>query len=75
MVKELNCESMKLIADLLKTFMPEGWAFTLLTFETNTAVGKIEYISSAERESMKETMRAMIEKWDKSEDLLNINPN
>lgn len=75
MVKELNSESMKLIAELLKTFMPEGWAFTLLAFETNTQIGKIEYISSAERETMKETMQSIIDKWNNSKDLLDFNPN
>lgn len=65
MVTELNDEAMRLMAELLKTFMPPGWAFTLLTFETNQVAGKVNYISSAERESMKETMQAMLDKWNR----------
>ena len=75
MVSELNDDAMKLIADLLKTFMPPNWGFTLLTFETNQIAGKINYISSAERETMKETLKAMIDKWDAIEDFKNPNLN
>lgn len=76
MKKEIDTEAMRLIADLLKTFMPPNWGFTLLTFETNTEAAKIRYISTAERERMKGTMRAMLEKWGATDEFKkNLNDN
>ena len=75
MKKELEDESMRMIAELLQTLMPENWGFTLLTFETNNDAAKVLYISSAERESMKGTMQTMLDKWNRGEDFTNPNLN
>ena len=75
MKKQLDNESMRLIADLLQTFMPEGWGFTLLTFETNNDAARVLYISSAERESMKGTMQTMLDKWNRGDDFVKPNLN
>lgn len=76
MKKEIDTEAMRLIADLLKTFMPPNWGFTLLTFETNNEAAKVNYISTAERERMKGTLRAMLEKWDATDEFRkNLNDN
>jgi hypothetical protein len=75
MKKDLGPEAMQLIAELLKTLMPPGWGFTLLTFETNGIAEKILYISSAERDSMKITMETLLDKWNTGDEFLTINPN
>lgn len=75
MKDNLNHHDMRMIAELLKTLMPPNWAFTLLTFETNTQAAEVLYISTAEREDMKGTMQTMLDKWQAMEDFKNPNPN
>ena len=75
MKDKLDDEAMRLMADLLKTFMPPNWGFTLLTFEVNNDAAMVNYISSAERESMLGTMKTMIEKWERPDFFENPNLN
>ena len=75
MKDKLNDEAMRLMADLLKTLMPPNWGFTLLTFEVNNDTAMVNYISSAERESMLGTMKTMIEKWERPDFFENPNLN
>ena len=75
MKTEHTDESMRLMADLLRGLMPPNWGFTLLAFETNIDAGKVLYISSAERESMMETMRTMLDKWEMTKDFDKHNLN
>lgn len=75
MKTEIDDHAMRLMAEMLKTLMPEGWAFTLLTFEVNKSPGIVNYISSAERDSMKATMQELIDKWNKLQEFNDVNPN
>jgi len=75
MKEKLDDESMRLLAEMLEAAMPEGWGFTLLAFETNSAAPKLRYISNAQRESMKGTMQAMLDKWNRGEDFTKPNMN
>ena len=75
MKKEINDNDMRLFAELLSSIMPENWGFTLLTFETNNNAAKVNYISSAERESMIGTMQTMLDKWNRGEEFMNPNMN
>lgn len=75
MKDHINDEAMRLMADLLKTLMPPNWGFTLLTFETNKIGGKVNYISSAKRDDMKETMQSMVDKWNRPDFFDNPNLN
>jgi hypothetical protein len=47
----------------IKPRLPAGMGATLLLFPVNER-GLISYISSAQREGMHESMRALVEKWD-----------
>ena len=62
--KDIPPEIMKEYAKLLSCVMPEGWCFTLLVFEANKNPGKVNYISSAQRASMKESLRGVLQKWE-----------
>lgn len=55
------------MADQIKKMVPRGWGFTLLLFDYYQEWGSIMYISTAEREAMKKTMRELLEKWEREE--------
>lgn len=75
MKNEIDDESMKLMAELLSSLMPENWGFTLLTFETNTQCAKVNYISSAMRDDMLGTMKTFIDKWERPDFFTKPNQN
>ena len=67
MAKEMNDEIMRHYATILKNIMPEGYGFSLIVFRTSDhpkmPVGKYFYISNAKRQSMIESLEAVLEKW------------
>jgi hypothetical protein len=54
------------LAARLRADIPEGIGFTLLLFDFGDQ-GQLHYISSADRLSMKVTLRALLNKWERNE--------
>ncbi len=73
--KPIDANAMKLMGEMLQSLMPEGWGYTLLTFETEKSPGVLNYISSAQRENMKNSMRELLHKWDEVDKLGTPNLN
>ena len=62
--KEVTPEIMQECAKLLKSIMPDGYGFTLILFETNQQPTKMHYISDAERNDMKVSLKELLNKWE-----------
>lgn len=65
--KPTDDQTMRLYAQFLQNVMTQGYGFTLFVFETNSVSGKISYISSAQREDMKDTLQEMLNKWNRGD--------
>jgi hypothetical protein len=51
---------MNAIAEVLSDALPKGWGFTLLMFRLDVHDGRMNYISSADREPMLAAMKELI---------------
>lgn len=52
------------IAALIASTLPPGWGFALLTFPMGEGDGRMNYISNAERDTMRDAMRELLARWD-----------
>lgn len=55
-------KALKALGDQIKGFLPKGWGFTLMLFDTDTTRGSMFYISSANRDDMIKAMKEFIKK-------------
>lgn len=57
------------LAKELDAKMPRGWGFTLLLAKFNAAPSEpsVTYISNCVRKDMRDTMRELLEKWDRDD--------
>jgi hypothetical protein len=54
-------ETMKLVGDVIKMILPEGYGFVFMIFETNVE-GRMNYMSNCQRPDVIKMMKEFIEK-------------
>jgi hypothetical protein len=52
------------IGNLIGTALPAGWGFALLLFPLGDGDGRMNYISNADRDTMRTAMRELLDRWD-----------
>jgi len=72
---QITPEVMRMYADLLKGIVPPGYGITLMIFKFDDPLAYLHYISTANREDMVNAMKIQIEKFERTNQNGEINPN
>ena len=66
--KQIDGEAMRLVGDLLRSVLPEGLGFMLMTFETGDSDTPANYLSNCDRADMIKELKEMVVTLEQNKD-------